>query len=281
MSLPDDGSAVGSTADSSWRADTAAGSARALGASIVRALPRTPAIRFFAPKRKPAITDLRGEFRDGRLRLRAGFMAASVGASTLLFKAHTSVAGDASLGKSSTSVKNTDTPLGMHLIGGVAGGAIHGTVMTFAPRPDVESGCASLRIRSRVRAIPVAMVREGLGFGIFFAVHAHLISLWRPSSPARDGGGPLLSTAHLSELGTSCAAGAVAGGCYHVTTHPVLTAQELASPQTDAAAVMRAARTHGFAALYRGALRTSLPGLASGAAAFGVYDMVLRWIEGS
>ena len=258
-----------------WTADTAAGSARALAASVLRTLPRTPAIRFFAPKPKPNSTDIKGEYRDGRLRLRVGFMAASAGASTILFKTHTTFAGD------SRAHTDNGKHLAVNFVGGAAGGAIHGAIMSFAPRPDVEPGCGSLALGARARSVPLAMLRESLGFGMFFAIHATLLARWRPaaSAAAQECGSPLLSSSHLTDLGTSCAAGAVAGGGYHVATYPVLTAQTLAAPETGTAAVLSAARVHGLAVLYRGVLRTSASGLLSGAAAFGAYDTVLRCLD--
>ena len=44
--------------------------------------------------------------------------------------------------------------------------------------------------------------------------------------------------------------------------------------------MLQAARATGLGALYRGVLRTSVPGLALGAATFGVYDSMLHWVEG-
>lgn len=269
--------------DSLWTVDTAAGSMRALLGSMLRALPRTPAVRFFAPKTKLTLGEggLLGELRDGRLQLRLGFTAVSIVASSLMFKAHhTLVAQGESV---TTPPANEGGLILINLFGGVMGGAINGLLMCFSPRPDVDQSCASATLRGRVRAIPTSVVRESTGFGLFFAIHAYLYERWRPlpaPAPARDSGGALLSDDHLASLGTSCAAGAMAGACYHAATFPISRAQAFAAPETTTAAVLHAARSHGIHGLYAGVLRTSVPGLLVGAATFGVYDSALQWVEG-
>ena len=153
---------------------------------------------------------------------------------------------------------------------------MNGLIMAFAPRPDVVAGCKSLTLRARLRAVPVTMAREGIGFGLFFAVHASLCERWAPaSSPATAGVG---SDSHLAALGVSCAAGAVSGGVYHAVTYPIAQSQAVATPETSTGAVLQAARSRGVAALYRGAFRTSVSGIAVGAITFGVYDACLHML---
>ena len=154
---------------------------------------------------------------------------------------------------------------------------MNGLVMTFAPRPDVEARCESITLRVRLRAVPATMAREGIGFGLFFAVHAKLCERWAPpSSPANAGVG---SESHLAALGVSCGAGAVSGGVYHAATYPIAQAQALAAPKTSTGAVLQVARSRGVVALYRGALHTSASGIAVGAITFGVYDACLHMLE--
>ena len=258
-------------------ADYLAGATRALLLRLLQAMPRTPSIRFFAPKESAKSGGLQGEWRDGRLRYRLGFLCVSAGAATVLFKAHRTA---------KESGPQTINGRVLDLIGGALGGGLFGFLMTFAPRPDLDA----VPLRMRVRAIPFKFSKEAIGFGAFFATHAWLAERFmldgeqsqqqqQPQQPQRQPAQPKLSPGselHLRTLGASATAGAVAGAAYHVTTYPIAQAQAHAAPDVSIGGAIKAARAHGVSALTKGMLRTAGPGLLTGALTFGVYDSALR-----
>ena len=269
--------------------------------SLLRVLPRTPAIKFFAPKPLGQRSVLE-DYQAGRLHMRCGFIVMSAGASTALFKAHGLVA--------SSSAPPSTRPLLPEclydLIGGSMGGSVYGLVMAFAPQPH------SPPIAARLRSVPVHVCKESVGFGIFFVTHGflqprlehsmrhrqqRLHSVTEPTTPfaatdtvaaatdvAATTAAAATAAAEKSDglaaqacsIGASTAAGAVAGAGYHAATFPLERAKALAAPDVSVAAVLASIRRQGWAALYRGMARKSLPGFLTGAITFGVYETTLH-----
>lgn len=258
-------------------ADGLAGVVRALFQTMLRILPRTPAMRFFKPKdHRLQASSEPSEPLTSRAAGRLWLMAVSAGASTVVFKCHSKCHGAAT---SHDAFREREAA--SHFVGGAIGGVLHACfVQPFtAPPPP---GAPRWALAPRLAGLRVVVLKDALGFGAFFGVHAEA---QRALAAALDGGGAgstthLGSSSHLRAVGSSVAAGAAAGSCYHFVSYPFDRALALAHPETQPGALAAAVARHGVGALYRGVLRTAAPGVCMGAVTFGMYDAALRYAEG-
>ena len=236
-------------------ADTLSGACRGFLVAVVRILPRTPAVKFFAPKQRPEPTVrwMSWEF----VRTKVTFMAA--GSALFALHARSLAHVESLVGAEHDAVANTVV---MHACGGTVGGAAHACVCAMAP-----GGLGW-------RRLPAFILKDAVGFAAFFSmfavVHRRLHStehnLSTQLTPGRRVGG---------SIACSVTAGAIAGGTYHFITFPWERAVALAHTDTQAS-VLEVARRHGLRALYSGVTRTALSGVGVGAVTFAAYDVAMR-----
>ena len=190
-----------------------------------------------------------------------------------------------------------------HFYGGGIGGSAHAVVMTIAPQkgwysslpghvataPTYTMERARLLlpwIRHRISGLPVTVFRDGIGFGIFFGVHAVVLGALHELIHLHEFSQVTTSSICLRDSGsyartvlTSLVAGSAAGCLYHAATYPFNSALAHAAPSISPGAVFAAARRAGGKVLYRGVLRSSIGGITTGALTFGIYDAVVRFAE--
>ena len=263
-------------------AATAAGTIRAFGLasmrSILRIIPRPPTAKFFAPKPigQPSIIE---DYRSGRVAPRAAFVAMTAGASTSLFKVHETLTN--AVPHTYDHAHASPTKYVHEMIGGAAGGVVYGSIMAWAPTP------LNLSLSSRARSVPVHALKEATGFGLFFASHSYLMDRFshmqqqqqqHSSSSATSTGrwDDMTLAPNVRAVFASTAAGALAGAVYHGATFPIESAKAYVAPEINVTAVRRAIQTQGWLTLYRGCVRSSLPGFFTGALTFGVYEAALQ-----
>ena len=250
-------------------ADSLAGVARALLHTVLRILPRTPAMNFFKPKDHRLLRQDADAPLTSRLAAKLWLVPVSAGASTLLFKCHSTTTSHDAFRELQRS------EAAGHFVGGAIGGVLHACFIqpfTAAPPP----GAPRWALGPRLAGLRVVALKDALGFGAFFGVHAEAQrALEAHVVPA----GHLGSTSHLRAVGASVASGAAAGSCYHVISYPFDRALALAHPATHPGALAQSVRRHGLLALYQGVLRSAAPGVLMGAVTFGMYDAALRYAE--
>ena len=257
--------------ESSGSAETMAGATRAVLRSMVRTVPRVAPLKFFRPKHVA-----NNPSTNNSMLSKVRMLGTDVFAGALLFAVHSRVALEVNdrLGASESSVG--------HFVGGSAGGVANATVMRVVTPPDAARAASSAGAATRwvrvASGLPISCTKESLGFGVFFgAYHLARQAIEPPLAAATAAAPPPPGSAlHAHALVRSVAAGAAAGGMYHVITFPVTRAIERASPHTDLAAVAAAAARCGLAELYSGCLRAAARGLAVGAVTFGVFDTALH-----
>jgi hypothetical protein len=147
-------------------------------------------------------------------------------------------------------------------------------VLAFARAPP--PGAAWWHVQPRLAGLRVVALKDAVGFSAFFGVHAEAQQCFDARFGGGGGAAVVGSVPHLRDLGSSAAAGAAAGCCYHVVSYPFDRALALAHPEAHPSAVAAAVGRAGAAELYRGVLRSAAPGVLVGALTFGLYDTVLR-----
>lgn len=274
--LDTDGDGVVSSAE--WVAaggaqpDTIAGVARALFQTLLRVLPRTPAMRFFKPKDQRLRSVIEGEKKtlSERVAGKLALMSVSAGSSFVLFKSHSATKRQEAIG----------SEMRREFVGGAVGGVLHACVVQPFVRPAAQ-GASWWHLRPRFSGLSVLALKDALGFGCFFGVHAYAQRALeaQQDSPQPDHS-DVGSESHVRTVSTSVAAGAIAGSAFHFVSYPLDQALALAHPETHPMRVAEAVRHHGLAALYHGVLRTAAPGICMGALTFGLYDAALRYADG-
>lgn len=251
--------------------DTIAGLARALFQTLLRVLPRTPAMRFFKPKDPRLKSVMEGENSTigERVADKLALMSVSAGASFVLFKSHSATKRQEAIG----------SEMRREFVGGAVGGVLHACVVQPFVRPAAQ-GVPWWHLRPRLSGLSVLALKDALGFGCFFGVHAFAQhALEDREDQQQQDGRRLGSESHLRTVGTSVAAGAIAGSAFHFVSYPLDQALALAHPETHPMRVAEAVRQHGLAALYNGVLRSAAPGVCMGALTFGLYDAALRYAD--
>ena len=246
--------------------ETIAGMARALFQTLLRVMPRTPAMRFFKPKDQRLRSVMEGERKTlgERVTGKLALMSVSAGASFVLFKSHGATKRQEAIG----------SEIRRDFVGGAVGGMLHACVVQPFARPAAQ-GVPWWHLRPRLSGLSVLALKDALGFGCFFGVHTYAQHPY-PQDPNHR---HLGSESHLRTAGLSVAAGAIAGSAFHFVSYPLDQALALAHPETHPMRVAETMRHHGVAALYHGVLRSAAPGVCMGALTFGLYDAALRYAD--
>ena len=147
-----------------WRkftleADTLSGSVRGFLSAMLRVVPRTPAVRCFAPKQKKSEPT---PFSVSGFKAKLSLIFYSSVAGMTLFATHGQA--ERLLGTQQHQQAGSSYNVAAHFGGGFIGGLLHACVLAPASSGGLRLG---------LRRLPITALRDALGFGAFFvAFHA-------------------------------------------------------------------------------------------------------------